>query len=106
MKSIFISKRTEKLDNDLIEDKLGKKVNSIPSKGLSTNDFSDEYKDKIDINSKKVSFPEAPNDNLDYVRHGNTWKSTTGYVKGNVNLIISKEAPTNPSINDVWIDIS
>ena len=39
---------TANTNNQIIDTQLGNKVNKVPGKGLSTNDFTNNYKNKID----------------------------------------------------------
>lgn len=48
--SVLSTVSTNPVQNKVITEELNKKVEKIEGKGLSTNDFDDEYKRKIDNN--------------------------------------------------------
>lgn len=59
--------------NEMLDNLQQNKVTSIPGKGLSTNDFTDEYKQKIDnirdqiVFSTYAEFPTIGQENILYI---------------------------------------
>lgn len=84
----------EKLSNN-INTLLGKKVDKVDGKGLSTNDFTNAYKDKLDGLSN-YSLPIASGSKLGGIK--------TGYQEQGKNYAVETDVDGNAYVNVPWTD--
>lgn len=91
MKAVFVDKRTDDLENYLLDDlvvqALALKVDKVEGKTLSSVDFTTDDKANLDINNLKVSFPEAPINDKEYTRKNAEWVESSAATGGDKNYI-------------------
>lgn len=103
--NLVLPKKSENYDvevantnNKIIDTQLGNKVEKVPGKGLSSNDFTNNYKNKLDTLQNIYRFMGAVDTVLDL--------PSTGQKNGDVYNVVSenKDYAWNDSIKQ-WVEL-